>query len=63
MAQEPNPTALKPCGRDGQMLMIGVRRSTKSHPASRPFDPPQTGKTAVKVINHHGDEVVHVYQI
>jgi len=28
---------------------------------SRPFDPPETGKIAVKVINHYGDEVLKVY--
>ena len=28
---------------------------------SRPFDPPATGKIAVKVINHYGDEVLKVY--
>jgi adenine-specific DNA-methyltransferase len=27
---------------------------------SRPFDPPSTGKIAVKVINHYGDEVLRV---
>jgi hypothetical protein len=26
---------------------------------SRPFDPPSTGK----VINHYGDEVMHVYDV
>ena len=30
---------------------------------SRPFDPPQTGKIAVKVTNHYGDEVLKVYAI
>jgi adenine-specific DNA-methyltransferase len=30
---------------------------------SRPFDPPKTGKIAVKVINHYGDEVLKVYEI
>jgi adenine-specific DNA-methyltransferase len=30
---------------------------------SRPFDPPQTGKIAVKVINHYGDEVLKVYEV
>lgn len=30
---------------------------------SRPFDPPSTGKIAVKVINHYGDEVLRVYQV
>jgi adenine-specific DNA-methyltransferase len=28
---------------------------------SRPFDPPTSGKIAVKVINHYGDEVLKVY--
>jgi adenine-specific DNA-methyltransferase len=31
--------------------------------ASRPFDPPATGKIAVKVINHYGDEVLKVYTV
>ena len=30
---------------------------------SRPFDPPETGKIAVKVINHYGDEVLQVYEV
>ncbi|MFC1782016.1 site-specific DNA-methyltransferase [Planctomycetota bacterium] len=30
---------------------------------SRPFDPPESGKIAVKVINHYGDEVLKVYEI
>ncbi|TET44265.1 site-specific DNA-methyltransferase [candidate division TA06 bacterium] len=30
---------------------------------SRPFDPPKTGKIAVKVINHYGDEVLKVYRL
>ena len=30
---------------------------------SRPFDKPETGKFAVKVINHYGDEVLKVFQI
>jgi adenine-specific DNA-methyltransferase len=33
--------------------------STKSYP----FDPPSTGKLAVKVINHYGDEVLKVYDV
>jgi len=32
--------------------------STKSYP----FDPPKSGKIAVKVINHYGDEVLKVYK-
>ena len=30
---------------------------------SRPFDPPSTGTIAVKIINHHGDEVLQTYPI
>ncbi len=30
---------------------------------SRPFDKPETGKVAVKVINHYGDEVLKVYEL
>jgi len=33
--------------------------STKSYP----FDSPSTGKIAVKVINHYGDEVLKVYEV
>ena len=35
--------------------------STLYATVSRPFDPPSTGKIAVKVINHYGDEVLRVY--
>jgi len=28
---------------------------------SVPFDPPQKGKIAVKVVNHYGDQVLKVY--
>jgi len=31
--------------------------------SSLPFDPPKTGKIAVKVINHFGDEVLKVYAV
>ena len=30
---------------------------------SRPFDKPQSGRIAVKVINHYGDEVLKVYDV
>ncbi len=30
---------------------------------SRPFDPPASGKIAVKAINHYGDEVLKVYDV
>jgi adenine-specific DNA-methyltransferase len=36
--------------------------STLYATVSRPFDPPSTGKIAVKVINHYGDEVLKVYE-
>jgi adenine-specific DNA-methyltransferase len=31
--------------------------------SSRPFDKPVSGKFAVKVINHYGDEVLKVFEI
>ncbi len=37
--------------------------STLYSTVSRPFDPPSTGKIAVKVINHYGDEVLKVYEV
>ena len=33
------------------------------HTVSQPFDVPDTGKIAIKVINHYGDEVLKVYTI
>jgi len=30
---------------------------------SRPFDHPKSGKIAIKVINHYGDEVLKVYEV
>jgi len=37
--------------------------STLYRTASRPFAPPETGKIAVKVINHYGDEVLKVFKL
>jgi adenine-specific DNA-methyltransferase len=37
--------------------------STLYSTQSRPFDPPETDKIAVKVINHYGDEVLKVYEV
>jgi adenine-specific DNA-methyltransferase len=37
--------------------------STLYSTVSRPFPPPETGKIAVKVINHYGDEVLKVYDL
>jgi adenine-specific DNA-methyltransferase len=37
--------------------------STLYSTISRPFEPPSTGKIAVKVINHYGDEVMRVYDV
>jgi adenine-specific DNA-methyltransferase len=36
--------------------------STLYSTVSRPFAPPETGKIAVKVINHYGDEVLKVFE-
>jgi adenine-specific DNA-methyltransferase len=32
-------------------------------PISRPFAKPKTGKIAIKVINHYGDEVLKVFEV
>lgn len=29
----------------------------------RPFEGPETGKIAIRVINHYGDEVLKVYEV
>lgn len=51
-------------------IVPGRRRSTYFIPIiklystkSRPFDRPETGKIAVKVINHYGDEVLKVFGV
>ncbi len=36
--------------------------STLYSTVSQPFDPPKTGKIAVKAINHYGDEVLKVFE-
>jgi adenine-specific DNA-methyltransferase len=36
--------------------------STLYSTVSRPFDKPKTGKIAIKVINHYGDEVLKVFE-
>jgi adenine-specific DNA-methyltransferase len=37
--------------------------STLYSTESRPFAPPESGKIAVKVINHYGDEVLKVFEV
>jgi len=37
--------------------------SSLNSDTSRPFDEPQTGRIALKVINHLGDEVMKVYRV
>jgi hypothetical protein len=38
-------------------------RTTLFQTSSLPFSRPSTGRIAVKVINHYGDEVVKVYEV
>jgi len=38
-------------------------RNTLHSDISRPFDKPESGRIAVKVINHLGDEVMKVYGV
>jgi adenine-specific DNA-methyltransferase len=37
--------------------------ATLNSEVSRPFDKPKTGRIAVKVINHLGDEVMKVFGV
>jgi hypothetical protein len=50
-----------------QPLVRGSRRGdvheSEFQIAAHPFPPPETGKIAVKVINHYGDEVMKVYEV
>jgi hypothetical protein len=54
-----------------RLLVMGTNqnRETKAHgrrstrPRAAPSDPPATGKIAIKVINHYGDEVLKVYDV
>jgi adenine-specific DNA-methyltransferase len=36
---------------------------TTNRDTSRPFDKPTSGRIAVKVINHLGDEVIKVFRV
>jgi adenine-specific DNA-methyltransferase len=46
------------CKHHGQAAWSAINSAT-----NRPFGPPETGKIAVKVINHYGDEVLKVYEL
>jgi len=62
----PFPVADKPYEKLKRALRAEVDEAAWSalySTVSRPFDPPETGKIAVKVINHYGDEVLHVYEV
>ena len=37
--------------------------ATVNSTVSRPFPQPRTGKVAIKVINHYGDEVMKVFWV
>ena len=49
-------------GRSGPRWMEAARAELYAT-KSRPFDRPDTGKIAVKVINHYGDEVLKVFGV
>jgi adenine-specific DNA-methyltransferase len=56
----------EPCGKLKGALRAETNEAawaTLYSTVSRPFDPPTTGKIAVKAINHYGDEVLKVYQV
>ena len=43
--------------------LMNIAWSSLYSTVSRPFDPPKTGKIAIKVINHYGDEVLKVHEV
>ncbi len=57
--------------RSGLSMFVGSNLSSCSNgklsklysATSQPFDLPKSGKIAVKVINHFGDEVLKVYPV
>jgi adenine-specific DNA-methyltransferase len=56
----------EPCEKLKRALRAEVDESARSmlnSPISRPFDMPDKGKSAVKVINQYGDEVSKVYEV
>jgi len=58
-AKEPYEKLRRALRADIDEAAWSVLYSTKS----RPFDSPETGKIAVKVINHYGDEVLKVFEL
>lgn len=63
---EGKPDALDPYARRRKALRAEVDESawaTLYSTRSRPFPRPESGKIAVKVINHYGDEVLKVYEV
>ena len=59
---------------DSLLVMTSLRRALRAEideaawsslysTTSRPFAPSESGRIAVKVINHHGDEVLKVFEV
>ena len=44
-------------------IIFASWRETLHSDTSRPFDKPTSGRIAVKVINHLGDEVMKVFRV
>ena len=44
-------------------LAANAARAELYSAKSRPFDRPETGKIAVQVLNHYGDEVLKVFGV
>jgi adenine-specific DNA-methyltransferase len=56
----------EPCEKLKRALQADVEEATWSalySTKSYPFDPPSTGKIAVKLIHHYGDEVLKVDEV
>lgn len=48
---------------NADLHMADGLKNTLNRDISRPFDKPASGRIAVKVINHLGDEVMKVFKV
>ncbi len=46
-----------------RVFILPIRWATLHNDTSRPFEKPKSGRIAVKVINHLGDEVMKVFKV
>jgi len=63
MADKMKPKATTPVRATTHADISDEAWATVNSNVSRPFPRPSTGKVAIKVINHYGDEVMKVFGV